>query len=97
MGLQLVIAKSFARIHRKNLINYGILPVAFADPTVFSQLDTGDVLVLENIHKQLKEGNSLEVLIPKKNFIFTVHHNLTHHMIEVLLSGGLTNWVQSQN
>jgi aconitate hydratase len=94
LGLQLVIAKSFARIHRKNLINYGILPLTFDDPSDYDKLQMGDVLVLALIRKQFAENDKLEVHVPKKDLVFTADHKLTPHMIEVLLSGGLTNWVQ---
>lgn len=94
LGLQLVIAKSFARIHRKNLINYGILPLTLDDPTTYDKLQNGDVMVLALIRKQFAENDKLEVHVPKKDLAFTASHNLTPHMIEVLLSGGLTNWVR---
>lgn len=97
LGLQLVIAKSFARIHRKNLINYGILPLVFDDPTVYDDLQPGDVLALVMIHKQLAANEKLEVHLPRKNVVVTASHHLTPHMTEVLLSGGLTNWVKNQN
>jgi aconitate hydratase len=94
LGLRLVIAKSFARIHRKNRVNYGILPLTFDDPSVFDKLQNGDVIALAIIHKQLSENDKLEVHVPKKNVVFTASHNLTPHMTEVLLAGGLTNWVR---
>ena len=94
LGLQLVIAKSFARIHRKNLVNYGILPLTFENPSICDKLQDGDVIVLTLIRKQFAENDKLEVHVPKKDLVFTANHNLTSHMVEVLLSGGLTNWVR---
>ena len=94
LGLQLVIAKSFARIHRKNLINYGVLPLTFDDLSVYDKLQNGDVIVLTLIRKQFGENDKLEVHVPKKDLAFTANHNLTPHMVEILLSGGLTNWVR---
>ncbi len=96
LGLRLVIAKSFARIHRQNLINYGILPLTFDDPADYDKVELGDVLVLVIIHKQLTENLKLEVHVPKKDLVFDANHNLTPHMTEVLLSGGLTNWVKTK-
>ena len=96
LGLRLVIAKSFARIHRQNLINYGILPLTFDDPADYDKVELGDVLALVIIHKQLTENLKLEVHVPKKDLVFDANHNLTPHMTEVLLSGGLTNWVKTK-
>jgi aconitate hydratase len=94
LGLRLVIAKSFARIHRKNLINYGILPLTFDDPSAYDDIHNGDQIVLALIRKQFAENDKLEVHVPKKDLILTASHDLTQHMIEVLLSGGLTNWIR---
>jgi aconitate hydratase len=97
LGLQMVITKGFARIHRNNLVNFGILPVTFDDPTTYDHLDKGDILTVENIHKRLREGNGkLKVQVPQKNLTFTVSHILTRRLMEILFSGGLTNWVRSQ-
>ena len=100
LGLRVVIAKSFARIHRTNLINYGILPLVFDDETIYDQLEMDDVLVLSNLHKQLSgsaEDGKLVVQVPDKSLTFTASHQLSTHMKEVLLAGGLTNWVQEKN
>jgi aconitate hydratase len=94
LGLRLVIAKSFARIHRKNLINYGILPLTFDDPSAYDDIQNGDKVVLALIRKQFAENDKLEVHVPKKDLVLTASHDLTQHMIEVLLSGGLTNWIR---
>ena len=97
LGLRMVIAQSFARIHLKNLINFGILPVTFDDPNIYNKLAQGDIIVIDHIHKQLKEGNGeLNVRVPKKDLTFTVSHTLTPRLIEILFSGGLTNWVRNE-
>jgi aconitate hydratase len=97
LGLRLVIAKSFARIHRKNLINYGILPLTFDDPSVYDELESGNTIALAVIPKQLAENEKLEIHIPMKDLTFTASHNLSPRMVDVLLSGGLTNWVRIKN
>jgi len=96
LGLRLVIAKSFARIHRKNLINYGILPLVFDDDSAYDKIKKGDVIVLTGLRKQLAENKGLEVQIQKENLTIATSHNLSPHMIEVLLAGGLTNWVRGK-
>jgi aconitase A len=99
LGLRVVIAKSFARIHRMNLVNFGILPVIFEDPSLYDRMEMGDVIALNNIREQLigsVESRRLTVRIPQKDLTFTVTHVLFPRMIEVLLAGGLTNWIRNQ-
>jgi aconitate hydratase len=97
LGLRLVIAKSFARIHRNNLVNYGILPLEFDDDSAYDKIKKGDVITLTGLRKQLAENKGLEVKIQKEHLTIAANHNLSAHMIEVLLAGGLTNWVKDKN
>ena len=97
LGLRMVIAKSFARIHRMNLVNFGILPVIFSDPSGYDQLDLDDMVVMENAREQLAGSvldRTLILKVPKKKLTLTVTHNLFPRMIEVILAGGLTNWTR---
>ncbi len=94
LGLRLVIAKNFARIHRKNLVNYGILPLVFEDDSAYEMIEKGDVVILEDLHRQLMEGNEVELRFQKENLTILARHNLSPHVVDVLLAGGLTNWVQ---
>jgi aconitate hydratase len=99
LGLRVVIAKSFARIHRMNLVNFGILPVAFEDPSLYDRLEVGDVITLDNLREQLAasvETRRLTARVPQKDLAFTVSHVLFPRMIDVVLSGGLTNWTRDQ-
>jgi aconitate hydratase len=99
LGLRMVIAKSFARIHRMNLVNFGILPVIFEDPTLYDRLELNDVIVMENAREQLAgslKERTLILTIPKRQLKFVVSHNLFPRMIEVILSGGLTNWTREK-
>ncbi len=96
LGLRMVIAKGFARIHRMNLVNFGILPVTFEDPTLYDRLEVGDVVVMEHARDQLtnNKDHTLTLSVPKKNLTLKVTHNLFPRMIEVVLAGGLTNWTR---
>ena len=99
LGLRMVIAKSFARIHRMNLVNFGILPVIFSDPSTYDQLELNDVVVMENAREQLAGSMSdrtLVVSVPRKKLKLIVTHNLFPRMIEVILAGGLTNWTREK-
>jgi len=100
LGLRMVIAKSFARIHRMNLVNFGILPLTFSDPSLYDRLELNDILVMENVRQQLAESvdsRTLTLRVRKKNLNITVQHTLFPRMIEVVLAGGLTNWIRERN
>src|SRR5215211_1161402 len=71
LGLRMVIAKSFARIHRMNLVNFGILPVIFSDPLLYDQLELNDIIVMENAREQLANSVNdrlLTLKISKRRF-----------------------------
>jgi aconitate hydratase len=100
LGLRLVIAKSFARIHRMNLVNFGILPLTFDDPSVYERLELDDVIVVDSIRVQLMtsvETRTMIARVPLKDLTFTVSHTLFPRMIEVVLAGGLTNWTKDKS
>jgi aconitate hydratase len=99
LGLRMVIAKGFARIHRMNLVNFGILPVIFTDPSIYDRLELNDVVVMEDAREQLArsvEDHTLILSVPRKKLTFTVRHTLFPRMIEVVLAGGLTNWTRDR-
>lgn len=93
LGLYLVIAKSFARIHWQNLINFGILPLTFCDPKSYDTIQQDDIIVINNIHTTIKQGNEMQAVIKNKNYTFTVRHDFSNRQIEILIAGGLINWV----
>jgi aconitate hydratase len=96
LGLRVVIAKGFARIHRKNLINYGVLPLVFGDPSVYDLLEQGDILQLENIHQSIRHQTALPVQVKGKGLAFEVVPNLSSRDKEVLLAGGVSNWLRAK-
>lgn len=91
LGLKVVIAKSYARIHRKNLINFGILPLTFDDPSVYETLNFKDTLKIENIHESIKENAPFSIYINRKKTSFTATANFTKREQKILLAGGLIN------
>lgn len=91
LGIRAVIAKSYARIHRKNLINFGILPLIFIDPHSYDRLQNEDVLCIENVRQQLKNGPTIQVKNKTKDYSFEVRHQLTERELNELLAGGLVN------
>lgn len=91
LGVRAVIAKSFARIHWQNLINFGILPLTFADRNDYAKIDQGDVLSIVNVHEQIKKGAEVTVENVTKRETYKTTHALSHRQVEVLLLGGMIN------
>lgn len=96
LGLRVVIAQSFARIHWQNLVNFGALPLTFADSTSWSEIAQNDVLVIEGLYEQLTSGSIVRVANETKSIEFETLHQLSNRQIDVLRAGGLINWVSSQ-
>jgi len=87
LGLRVVIAKSFARIHRQNLINYGVLPLIFVHAEDCDRLEIGDRLCCEDLRDRLASGSDI-VFSTGKAEIETMHH-LNADEIAVILDGGV--------
>jgi len=96
LGVKAVIAKSFARIHKANLINNGIIPLEFKDVTIYDKLDMLDNLKIENIKDALVDG-VVAVENVTKNFKFDVQADLTEKEIAVIKAGGRLNFVKNNN
>jgi aconitate hydratase len=94
LGLRVVIARSFARIHWQNLVNFGVLPLTFADPDSYQTIAKGDVLTIEHIYDQLKSSPTVRVANVMQSRSFETQHQLSSRQIEVLGAGGLINWVR---
>jgi len=67
LGLEVVIAKSFARIHRNNLINFGVLPLEFENKADWDKFKQGDEIEIRNIHEALENEDAKFVVINKTN------------------------------
>ena len=91
LGLRAVIAKGYARIHRKNLINFGILPLLFDKEEDYTQIDQNDLLEMRDIRKTIKAGSTIAVFNKTKNRTFQAKHNLNARELEEMLAGGLIN------
>ncbi|MFH1520670.1 MAG: aconitate hydratase [Candidatus Micrarchaeota archaeon] len=91
LGVKAVIVKKFARIHKANLLNFGILPLTFADPADYDKIEQGDVLELEGIVDGVKSGGNIKVKNITKNFEFMTKCDATKRNADMLLAGGLIN------
>jgi len=89
LGIHAVIAKSFARIHRSNLINFGIIPFLFQNAEDYEKVEKGDRLMIENVQQALKGNQSYTIQNQTKQYSFEVSTNLNDREKELILSGGL--------
>ncbi|MFZ6051075.1 aconitate hydratase [Halocola ammonii] len=96
LGQRAVIAKSYARIGWQNLVNFGIAPFVFVNPSDYDKLEQGDEIRIRNVREGIKTGKTLEAEILGKDSKFEVKCDLSDRQIEVLLEGGLINYVKKQ-
>ncbi|MEW6108605.1 MAG: aconitate hydratase [Nitrospirota bacterium] len=89
LGIQAVIAKSFARIHRSNLINFGILPLQFEKAEDYNRIEPGARLVIKDLHQSIWGKQSYVVENSTKNYSFIVTSNLNKREKEIIRKGGL--------
>lgn len=92
LGLKGAIVKSFARIHRANLINFGILPLMFVDEQHYNAVDQGDYLRIERVAEQIRGGQLVVVSNITKRTAFVVSHDLTPREVDIVLAGGMLNY-----
>jgi aconitate hydratase len=96
LGLRLVLAKTFARIHRQNLINYGVLPLTFAESGERDAIESGDVIELSGLRAALEDGGNVTVRLPAKQREIATRHDLSARQRRILLAGGLINWARAR-
>ncbi len=96
LGVKAVLVKSFARIHRANLINAGIIPLEFADENDYNNIDLGDNLSIENVRDQIAAGNGITIINKTKNVEIKTNCALTERQKEIILAGGLLNYTMSK-
>ena len=95
LGVRAVIALSFARIHRSNLINFGIVPLVFSRSEDYALVEQGDELEIHSLRDQLQGGPTVTLINLSKGFDLSVQPNLTDRELKVLLDGGLLNHIKS--
>ena len=93
LGVQAVIAKSFARIHRANLVNFGIVPLEIS-PEAYDAIRQGDELVIEGAREALQQGQPLRVQNVTHGGEFEVSANLTARQTAIVLAGGMLSYMK---
>ncbi len=92
LGVRAVIAKSYARIHKENLFNYGILPLTFTDVSDYDKINQQDVLVIENVFESLENGK-FTIKCPEKNCTLQAVLEASAYDKEILKAGGALNYL----
>ncbi len=97
LGLKVVIAISFARIHWQNLINFGILPLTFLNPRDKNKIKQGDILLIENLVKMVNEGNEILVINKSRNLKIQATHSMSKRQVKMILEGSLIDLVKKKS
>jgi len=91
LGVKAVIAKSLERIHKANLVNFGIIPLKFKNENDYEIIDQNDELEILNIPALLKKGEKITIKDKTKNKTFDVEYDLSDREKKILLAGGTLN------
>ena len=96
LGVEAVVAKSFARIHRRNLIAQGIAALTFADEADYEQAEVGQCWSFPELRKELEEASETISVKIDDGVEVTLTHDLSEHERELLLAGGLLSYLREQ-
>jgi aconitate hydratase len=88
LGLRLVIAKSYARIHWQNLANFGILPLQFTDDADYDRVTTSDELEIDGVRDALAAGSEITIRNRTRDTSYRTVHRLSARQVSMILAGG---------
>ena len=96
LGLRVALVKDFARIHWQNLVNFGVLPLTFVHEEDYGLLEQGDVLEITNLRENVRKAKPFNIAVKGKNEKINVEHALSKRQIDIMLKGGIINWVKDR-
>ena len=96
LGTRVKLVKSFARIHRQNLANFGILPLQFKSDADYEQIEQGDTLKLTDLRDSIQNGTDIEVYNQDKGETYVLEHDLTPREIDMVLEGSQIGVVKKE-
>ena len=94
LGVKAVITKTFARIHKANLINFGLLPLNFTNPKDYDRLKPGDSLELLDVASSLNAGKNIAAKV-NGQFEIKLFTQLSGRERDILLCGGKINYIKN--
>ena len=97
LGVKAVLVKSFARIHKSNLINAGILPLTFANADDYDKIAQGDELVIKDVKAKLEKGEPIVVTDVTKGIDIPVECELTDRTKAIIIAGGLLDYTRENS
>ena len=97
LGVKAVITKSFARIHKANLVNASILPLNFINEEDYDRISVGDELLLPEIKAELKAGKEITLKNITKNEEYRLICDVSERQIDILTAGGLLDYTKEEN
>ena len=97
LGVKAVITKSFARIHKANLVNASILPLNFLNADDYDKISVGDELVLPEIKAELKAGKEITLKNITKNEEYKLICDVSERQVDILCAGGLLDYTKEEN
>ena len=97
LGIKAVIAVSFARIHKANLVNAGIIPLNFKNADDYNKIDVNDELLLPNIKDELKNGSDITFYNKTKDETYSLLCDISERQRGILAAGGLLNYTKKES
>ncbi len=92
LGIKVVLTKSFARIHRDNLVNFGLLPLTFVNNEDYDKLNDGDVLEIKEVRKALKGKKPIKIHNITQNTEIETSYDLSERERDIILAGGTLSY-----
>lgn len=96
LGIKAVLTKSFARIHKANLINFGIVPLTFQDPADYDWVEAGDSLEFPALRREIEAGAPVTVKNTTKGREFSAESDIDARAKAVILAGGLLAYTKTK-
>lgn len=97
LGIKAVITVSFARIHKANLVNAGIIPLNFKNVDDYNKIDVNDELLLPNIKDELKNGSDIALYNKTKDKTYSLLCDISERQRDILAAGGLLNYTKKES
>ena len=97
LGIKAVIAKSFARIHVANLINFGIVPMTLKNEADYDKISEADEIAIEGFASAIRSGDGVSLILKKSGEKIPLCLTLTERQRAILLAGGMLNYTKENN
>ena len=97
LGVKAVLVKSFARIHKSNLINAGILPLTFQNSADYDKIKLGDMLEFPNVKKEIADGSAVTVVNKTTGETVIADCELSDRTRAIILAGGLLDYTKENS